>query len=220
MPQFLYLLQCAHERGTGELEGADSAVLQLVYTSLRGTAHKSTTFELRNTSWNEGRNALLTRAKATYHPTLPLYLIFMDCDARLTEVLDFGSNTGNPYRTFELYLRRHLPAVGHAHFDWQPYNDTLEIQGGAGNYDAILNAFHREAVDSLLPYATLWDKHSWHYSQFLIHTLTSALFPGGRMQFNALRVLQHAGHAQYPRGAMWEVPLFLFFFQILSGNED
>ena len=28
------------------------------------------------------------------------------------QVRDFGSNTGNPYRTFELYLERHLPAVG------------------------------------------------------------------------------------------------------------
>jgi hypothetical protein len=66
------------------------------------------------------------------------------------QVRDFGSNTGNPYRTFELYLARHLPAVGHAHFDWQPFDETKEVQIGAGNFDAIFNAFHRDALDSLL----------------------------------------------------------------------
>ena len=66
------------------------------------------------------------------------------------QVRDFGSNTGNPYRTFELYLARHLPAVGHAHFDWQPFDETKEVEIGAGNFDAIFNAFHRDALDSLL----------------------------------------------------------------------
>ena len=66
------------------------------------------------------------------------------------QVRDFGSNTGNPYRTFELYLERHLPAVGHAHFDWQPFDETKEVEIGTGNFDAIFNAFHRDALDSLL----------------------------------------------------------------------
>ena len=88
------------------------------------------------------------------HRLMPLYLIFMDCDARLTEVRDFGANTGHPYRTFEFYLQQYQPAVGHVHFDWQPYDADKEIQRGAGNYDAIVNAFHRDALDSLLPYPT------------------------------------------------------------------
>ena len=207
-PLFLYLLQCANERDTsGTLEGTDSAVLQLVYTPLAGKPHRSSTFELLNTSWNEGRNALLARAREVY-PRLPLYLIFMDCDARLEEVKNFGANTGHAYRTFEKYLTRHQPAVGHAHFDWQPYNKSKEVELLTGNFDAIVNAFRRDVLDVLLPYETLWDRHSWHYSQFVVHTLTSALFPTGRMQFNALRVKQRVGHSAYPRGAMWEVPFF------------
>jgi hypothetical protein len=83
-----------------------------------------------------------------YAPTqkYPPFLHDMKC----RQVRDFGSNTGNPYRTFELYLERHLPAVGHAHFDWQPFDETKEVQMGAGNFDAIFNAFHRDALDSLL----------------------------------------------------------------------
>jgi hypothetical protein len=84
--KYLYLLQCAQERDTADLESEHSAVLQLVYAPLAGQALSATTFELRNTSWNEGRNALLSRAKSTYQSALPLYFIFMDCDVRLAEV--------------------------------------------------------------------------------------------------------------------------------------
>ena len=84
--KYLYLLQCAQERDTADLESEHSAVLQLVYAPIAGQTLSATTFELRNTSWNEGRNALLSRAKSTYQSALPLYLIFMDCDVRLTEV--------------------------------------------------------------------------------------------------------------------------------------
>jgi hypothetical protein len=84
--KYLYLLQCAQERDTADLESEHSAVLQLVYAPLAGQALSSTTFELRNTSWNEGRNTLLSRAKTTYQSALPLYFIFMDCDVRLAEV--------------------------------------------------------------------------------------------------------------------------------------
>ena len=34
--------------------------------------------------------------------------------------------------------------------DWQPVDETKEGQVGAGNVDAIFNAFHRDALDSLL----------------------------------------------------------------------
>jgi hypothetical protein len=84
--KYLYLLQCAQERDTADLESEHSAVLQLVYAPLAGQALSATTFELRNTSWNEGRNALLSRAKSMYKSALPLYLIFMDCDVRPAEV--------------------------------------------------------------------------------------------------------------------------------------
>ena len=156
-PKFLYLLQCAQERDTTELEGNESAVLQLVYTSLSGKTQRNTTFEKRNSSWNEGRNALLARAKDLYKPRLPQYLVFMDCDARLVEVRDFGSNTGQAYRTFERYLNRYMPPVGHAHFDWQPYDESKEVEHMTGNYDAIVNAFRRDVLDTLLPYETRWD---------------------------------------------------------------
>ena len=158
-PQFLYLLQCAQERDTTELEGNESAVLQLVYTSLSGKIHRNTTFEKCNSSWNEGRNALLARARDLYKPRLPQYLVFMDCDARLVEVRDFGSNTGQAYRTFERYLNRYMPPVGHAHFDWQPYDESKEVEHMTGNYDAIVNAFRRDVLDTLLPYETRWDRY-------------------------------------------------------------
>ncbi len=55
--------------------------------------------------------------------------------------------------------------VGHGHFDWQALDAGREVQGGPGNFDAIVNAVHREAAGFLLPYAEAFDDESWHYSQ-------------------------------------------------------
>ena len=55
------------------------------------------------------------------------------------------------------------------------------------NFDAIFNAFHREAVDFLLPYTTQWDRRSWWYSQYSLIVLSAAFYNRHRLQFNALR---------------------------------
>jgi hypothetical protein len=58
---------------------------------------------------NFRRNQLLQ--KALECPRNYTYFIFMDGDAEIVEARDFGFNTGDPYRTFEGYLRRWQPAV-------------------------------------------------------------------------------------------------------------
>lgn len=62
--------------------------MQLVYAPNAPVdeARRNTTFVLRNSTWNQGRSALLARAKSAYRGVLPLCLVLMDCDAQLIEV--------------------------------------------------------------------------------------------------------------------------------------
>ncbi len=220
-PRFIYLTQCAEERDTSDIlppdaqDTGDVVILQLVYGKVGGkvqfNGRKETFFLDISTTWNEGRNALLHRARREYPSQVMQYYIFMDCDVRLHLVggpwREDDRHPTHPYRLFERYLTVWEPAVGVAHFDWQPYDASLEVQTIPGNFDAIFNAFHAEAARHLLPYVTEFDQRSWHYSQFIVHTLASALYPHNRLQFNALRAVQKAGHAGYPRENYWEVPL-------------
>jgi len=110
-------------------------------------------------SWNTGRNKLLRAALAP--PNDYTYLIFLDGDMELVEHRDYGLNTGNAYRTFERYLTEWEPAVASPGF-------FMHVKGFDGqevsipyNFDAIFNAFHRDAIPLLLPYTTQWDRRSW-----------------------------------------------------------
>lgn len=97
----IFTCYSARKSVTQEILKASTAVLQLVYAPLAGQALSATTFELRNASWNEGRNALLSRAKSMYKSALPLYLIFMDCDVRPAEV----PSTSTSRACMHLYTR-------------------------------------------------------------------------------------------------------------------
>jgi hypothetical protein len=92
-----------------------------------------------------------------------MYYIFMDGDLELIEAANFGRNTGDPFQTFEAYLLAWEPAVGFPGSATSVDNvhaaaDGLREVDLAYNFDAILTAFHRDAVDFLLPYDTHWER--------------------------------------------------------------
>ena len=152
-------------------EGTSGA---LCFDRACGAYQRGTLLYRPKTTWNTGRNQLLQTALEC--PRNYTYFIFMDGDAEIVEARDFGFNTGDPYRTFEGYLRRWQPAVSFPGF----FADPKEMQGlevsVTYNFDAIVNAFHREALEMLLPYDTHWDRRSWWYSQYCVIMLSAAFF--------------------------------------------
>eukprot|EP00960_Hanusia_phi_P040479 754457-Hanusia_phi.AAC.4 len=168
------------------------------------------------TTWNTGRNELLQEAmyderrrNQTYK-----YYIFMDGDVSLKESSEWGENTGDPYSTFEKYLLLWEPAVGFPGFFKDPPEIAQKEVATTYNFDAIVNAIHRQAdaVWLLLPYDTHWEHRSWWYSQYFS---TSTGEKGGvcegyrphhhdRLQFNAIRAYNKETGSYSQRDNEWE----------------
>ena len=120
----------------------------------------------------------LERARTTDNDYL--YYIFMDDDCVVEEDKDLARKldmplAGNPFRTFERFLLEWEPAVGYTRYDWQHYEKGRAVNLGH-NIDGLFNAFHREALSSLLPYYTGFDSESWLYSQHIINHMASLLY--------------------------------------------
>ena len=136
------------------------------------------------TSWSEGRNKLFGVAMKISKEYL--YYIFMDDDIILET-----KATGNPWRLFEDFLRRIVPAVGTMDTNRNHFvKRTLEarkLQGCSLNgtqeyipavhYDAAFNAFHYQAVDYILPYPLNFDNISWWFSQWYVIIKSKVVFP-------------------------------------------
>ena len=75
------------------------------------------------------------------------------------------------------------------------------------NFDAIMNALHREALGVLLPYDTHWEKRSWWYSQYCVIMLCAAFYNQHRLQVNAVRVLNRETGSYVQREKEWECAL-------------
>ena len=118
-----------------------------------------------------------------------MYFVFRDGDCELEEVINFGHNTGNPYRTFEKYLTMVRPAVGVARYDsFQEFDATKEFQL-AYNFDQLFVAVHHDATQLLLPYSTQWDNESWSHPSRIFTMLSAVHYHRHRIQFNALRAV-------------------------------
>jgi hypothetical protein len=123
------------------------------------------------------------------------YFIFGDGDVQL-KLTQLGRGARprerNPWRAFEAFLLKREPAVGCPSYAWH-------LTGGALNeseacqtlrfFDAVLNAFHHEALSVLLPYYDLLDEGSECYSQNLLCSLAADLYPGHVMQTNEVKVI-------------------------------
>jgi hypothetical protein len=186
--RFCYLVQASEPVDVGHLKTSDSEVIQLVW---RGGEEERLSEEdivfYPNSSWTAGRNRLFREMQIRFPDTEFLYAVFLDDDAKLVEVTDYGMNTGNAWRTFERYLVEWEPAVGLPSYQYAP-----KISGEAQtvfNFDQIVVAYHWETWPVLLPYTEVFDQESWHYSGVVQGVLCAAFFNSYRIQFNAIEAV-------------------------------
>ena len=215
---FLYLLQtenCLPEnlkplQALGN--GTDRDVLVLSYRRVcnlqpPSLAHVKYIYD-NSTTWSTGRNLLYDASqnrKAKY-----LFYIFLDDDV----VLDIKNNPKkvNPWRKFEEFLLRVEPAVGIADDSGNRYVPAAEKSRKklkcelpnkveyvpSPRFDACFNAFHRKAINHLLPYLPKFDKTSWWFSSRFIEAKCEVVFPGQVVIHTYIRAINSL-HRKYPR---------------------
>ncbi len=182
--RFLYLAQVEGElpRHLRTLESDDSDVRFLSWKT-RSTDPRAVFYP--HSSWTEGRNRLYKEITGTDYE----YSIFVDDDV---EMYARPGRGGNGWRAFEAFLLDYEPAVGVARYMWQLQGGGLDVTQpvqGIRFFDALVNAFHREAVHTLLPYCDLLDRYSECYSQSLLCSLAADLYPGHVLQSNGVEVM-------------------------------
>ena len=188
--RMIWMMQGKQEMDLSFLRSEHSDAIQVVW-GVEPSGVYEDTFYLPNSTCTEGRNYLLQRAyeKGEANGKQYLYFIYTEDDAELEEIIDFGLNQGDPYRTFEAYLRKYLPAVGFP-FNGYGFPDDPDAEVVATCWwDHLLVAFHHDALQSLLPYWTGLDDVSWWFSQRIVTVLAAAHFHAHRLQFNALAAM-------------------------------
>ncbi|KAL9950948.1 hypothetical protein ACROYT_G043523 [Oculina patagonica] len=220
---FIYLTQTeqclpaklSSSRGIGDNKTCNCDVIVLSYKKEcqeEKPSHISYIFVTEST-WTSGRNILYFVARERmrgYH-----YYIFLDDD------VDLGFNSFTPrkmkkltpFRAFERWLLDNEPAVGVADYTTRRHNVNLIFKRrrmlcGINEtsmvvpvmwFDAIFNAFHRKAIDHILPYPTQYDKESWWTSQLHVMCSAELIFRGQALLCVPITV--HNGqHRPYPRG--------------------
>lgn len=206
---FVYLVQSAADMPYADIPGPDSDVMLLTWS--RPSDWPGAIF-LPDSSWNEGRNRLLreARRRAQQRGADYRYYIFLDDDCRLREDVELARQlgmplTGNPFRTFERFLSEWEPAVGYTRYDWQ-YCERGRAVNLGHNIDALFIAFHREALDLLLPYYTGFDSESWLYSQHIVNHLASLFYHPYRIQCNLVTTTNTRRKGYAPRKKYWQIP--------------
>ena len=189
MKRFLYLFQVEEDLPSA-LEQAAGDDSDILFLSWRARSPDPRSIHYPSSSWTQGRNRLLREAIGRDY----LYVVFADDDIVLS-LTDLGVAAAgpyaNPWRVFEQFLLSREPAVGCGMYSWHLCGGWLDAAQDVQTlrfFDAILNAFHREAVDVLLPYYDLLDEQTECYSQNLLCSLAADLFPGHVIQTNRVRV--------------------------------
>lgn len=184
MKRFLYLVQVEGElpERLRTLESDNSDVRFLSWKT-RSADPRGILYP--HSSWTEGRNRLYKEIEGTAYD----YYIFLDDDVEM-HVRRGGARNG--WRAFEAFLLDYEPAVGVARYMWQLQGGGLDVTQpvqGVRFFDALTNAFHREAVHTLLPYGDLLDRYSECYSQSLLCSLAADLYEGHVLQYNDVEVV-------------------------------
>ncbi len=182
--RFLYLVQTAGDlpEKLVELQSTDSDVR---FLSWQKQSSDPRSLFYPDSSWTQGRNRLLREAPGTGY----CYYVFLDDDILLEAV---GGDSGqNPWRLFEEFLLDYEPAIGMVRYSWQltgGWDDPAKPVQSLRFFDALLNAFHREALLSLLPYYDGMDEESECYAQAILCSLAASLYPSHLLQTNRLTV--------------------------------
>jgi hypothetical protein len=208
--RFCYLVQASEPVDVDHLKTSDSEVIQLVWQG--GEQERLSEEDIvfyPNSSWTAGRNRLFHEMQIRFPDTEFQYAVFLDDDAKLLEVKDYGMNTGNAWRTFERYLVEWEPAVGLPRYNWF----SPEVSGEAQtvfNFDQIVVAYHWETWPVLLPYTEVFDDQSWWYCGVVQNVLCAAFFNSNRIQFNAIQA-DNPGHRGvgevYKRDTFFHIPM-------------
>lgn len=173
-------------------------------------SRKCRTIFIPGTTWTEGRNLL---AKAAYQEELErqtkfLYWVFSDDDVVLNcvsledEHEATGSSCWEQYLDLLLNQQVRSPVVAMRMSDAQARSAGGKIPNRfvlTDTYDALLNAFRREQVPILLPYANLPKGASWWTSQAIHFKLMWACFPMSAVSPLGLWV-SNGEHRPYPKG--------------------
>ena len=215
MKPFVYLIQSESDMPYPDLPDDLNDIILLTW---KKPSDRNNAIFYPQSTWNEGRNRLLKEAfsrKAEY-----LYYIFLDGDCLVKEDAELARALnvplcGNPFRTFEKYLLEWEPAVGYSRYSWQYEEPGSEVNLGY-NFDALFNAFHREAISFLLPYYTGFDCESWLYSQHILNHLAALLYNSHRIQFNVITT-RNANRKSYARRKKyWTLPTTFLMNAITS----
>lgn len=182
--RFLYLVQVEGEL-PGHLRSLESKDSDVRFLSWKTRSADPRGVFYPHSSWTEGRNRLYKEIEGTTYE----YYIFLDDDV---EMHVRRGRAGNGWRAFEAFLIDYEPAVGVARYMWQLQGGGLDLSQpvqGVRFFDALANAFHREAVHTLLPYCDLLDRYSECYSQSVLCSLAAELYPGHLLQCNDVEVV-------------------------------
>lgn len=221
--KFVYLIQSAAEMPYPNLPDKNNDIILLTWQK---PSENPDAIFYPDSTWNEGRNCLLSEAlkRSSASDKNYLYYIFMDdhCvvkeDRALARKLGI-SLTGNPFRTFEKFLFDWEPAVGYTRYAWQYFEEGKETNIGY-NIDGSFNAFHRETLSFLLPYYTGFDSESWLYSQHIINHLTAILYNPYRVQFNFITIKNKRQRSYRLRKKYWWIPTTFLLNAITSNIAD
>ena len=163
-------------------------------------------------TWTTGRNKLLDAAVGTGKDYD--YYIFQDDDAQLhldPEWLPNGrkpppicGKNGSPYACFQWWLIQHKPMIGYVRL-WETRDRTV-VASINHNFDAIVNAFHRNALGFVLPYDSTFDEESLFFSQVIVATYASIFYNTRRLLFPGVKV-GNPLHRPYKKGSLWRTPI-------------
>ena len=183
-----------------------------MYMSYRAPGH--------NRTHNEQRNRQLAEVLFAEHACgiRPLYYIFVDDNLpMLMQDLSWAKAHGiqldkNVWRSFESFLETWQPALGLTSYQSKPgvhmHNAHCDVTCARSKSrhgcslvnvghltDALLNAFHRNAVRTmLLPYIQFTDVQQWSFSQHIINYLSTMFFNEERVIFLPVQLPPKVAH--------------------------
>ena len=154
-------------------------------------------------SWTDGRNRLFEIATKNNKYD---YYVFLDDDLGITpeKIEEFESSLNN----FTDYPPVVLPKMWKYNEGKTTYKIKYNRKGLQNNnfkfqtvdwFDAAFNAFHKDAINKLLPYDNTYDKQSWHYSQLLLIFKSNFLYYNKITQMNNINILENRNHSPYPK---------------------
>ncbi|XP_046861468.1 uncharacterized protein LOC124454747 [Xenia sp. Carnegie-2017] len=165
------------------------------------------------TTWSSGRNILYELAMNSSQSYL--YYIFLDGDLSYHFSNSDFEKTYRQCNTslemFEYFLLKYEPAIGVpfycprptiqgqplCYYDYKifPFREVIPV---SIYFDAAFNAFHKDAIKSILPYRLIYEKESWWESQKFVILAADIIFRG-----QVLTILPVATanimHRKYPR---------------------